>query len=70
MNLTEKVIVKSHKTVCVLGYVLFAVEFPDLLNIIFDTDYFGEWTLFISLIGFALLAIYGSSILKKEENNV
>ena len=66
MNLTEKIIVHSHKTVRILGYILFAIEFPELLNIVFSTDYFGEWTCFLSLIGFGLLAIYGSSIEKGQ----
>ena len=42
MNLTQKIIVHSHKTVRVLGYILFAIEFPELLNIIFSDIVFLE----------------------------
>ena len=54
----KRLTVKTCNAVKVLGYILFAVEFPEMLNHIFKTNAFGDgWTV-CSLVAFGLLAVY------------
>lgn len=54
----KKLVVKINSVVIVFGYILFAVEFPELLNHIFKTNVFGDGWRVVSLISFGLLAVY------------